>query len=51
MSRERNPGIFKFYNIVEMTGSNRMHECQLRPFTWVALIAMAADFDAEIPHT
>ena len=51
MSREHNTGILTFYYIFEMTDSNRMHERQPRPFTWVALIAMAADVDAEIPQT
>ena len=34
-----------------MADSNRMHERHLWPFTWAALTAMAADFDAEITHT
>ena len=51
MSQEHNTGMLKFYYIVEMTDSNRMHERQPRPFAWVALIAMAADSDAEILQT
>ena len=51
LSREHHLDILQVQWIVQTAESNWLHEHQLWPFTRVALVAMAADFNSEVMQT